>query len=107
MAAVMVLCWCLVPGWLSAQPADDLEPYLLKPGDVIDISVWRDEALTHRLAVRPDGMISFPLIGEIRAARSSWTLIYRIIGRWACVIGTNGCSSQPFIYDLLLFLFIQ
>ena len=68
MAAVMVLCWCLVPGWLSAQPADDLEPYLLKPGDVIDISVWRDEALTHRLAVRPDGMISFPLIGEIRAA---------------------------------------
>lgn len=64
----VTLCWCLAPGWLNAQPADTPEPYRLKPGDVIDIMVWRDEALTHRLTVRPDGMISFPLIGEIRAA---------------------------------------
>ena len=38
------------------------------PGDVIDISVWKDEALTRSCTVRPDGLISFPLIGDIQAA---------------------------------------
>ncbi|MCG6534195.1 MAG: polysaccharide biosynthesis/export family protein [Syntrophales bacterium LBB04] len=42
--------------------------YLLGPGDLIDIAVWKDETLTKSLIVLPDGKISFPLIGEIRAA---------------------------------------
>ena len=42
--------------------------FYLGPGDVLEISVWKDEALTKQVVVRPDGMISFPLIGQIRAA---------------------------------------
>jgi polysaccharide biosynthesis/export protein len=42
--------------------------YLLGPGDLIDIAVWKDETLTKSLIVLPDGKISFPLIGEIKAA---------------------------------------
>lgn len=42
--------------------------YLIGPGDVIDISVWKDEALTKSVTVLPDGRISFPLIGEMQAA---------------------------------------
>ncbi len=42
-------------------------PYLIGPGDMIDISVWKDEALTKSVVVLPDGNISFPLIGEIHA----------------------------------------
>jgi polysaccharide export outer membrane protein len=42
--------------------------YLIGPGDVLDISVWKDEALTRSCVVRPDGFISFPLVGEIPAA---------------------------------------
>jgi polysaccharide export outer membrane protein len=42
--------------------------YLIGPGDVLDISVWKDEALTRSCVVRPDGFISFPLIGEMQAA---------------------------------------
>jgi polysaccharide export outer membrane protein len=42
--------------------------YLIGPGDQLDISVWKDEALTRSCIVRPDGLISFPLIGEILAA---------------------------------------
>lgn len=42
--------------------------YLIGPGDVLDISVWKDEALTRTCVVRPDGMISFPLLGELRAS---------------------------------------
>jgi polysaccharide biosynthesis/export protein len=41
--------------------------YLVGPGDVLDISVWKDEALTRSVTVLPDGKISFPLIGEVRA----------------------------------------
>lgn len=41
--------------------------YVIGPGDVIDISVWKEAALTKLVIVLPDGNISFPLIGEIRA----------------------------------------
>jgi polysaccharide export outer membrane protein len=34
---------------------------------VIEVSVWKDEELTKRLVIGPDGKISFPLIGEIEA----------------------------------------
>ena len=36
--------------------------------DVLEISVWKDEALTKQVVVRPDGKISFPLIGDVIAA---------------------------------------
>ena len=42
--------------------------YLIGPGDVIGISVWKDDALTKEVVVLPDGTISFPLIGLIKAA---------------------------------------
>jgi polysaccharide export outer membrane protein len=42
--------------------------YLMGPGDVIDVGLWKDETLSKSLTVLPDGKISFPLIGEIRAA---------------------------------------
>ncbi len=41
--------------------------YLIGPGDLLDISVWKDEALTKTVVVLPDGMIAFPLIGELKA----------------------------------------
>ncbi|MBL0700787.1 MAG: polysaccharide biosynthesis/export family protein, partial [Desulfosarcina sp.] len=34
----------------------------------LDISVWKEEALTKLVTVLPDGKISFPLIGDIDAA---------------------------------------
>lgn len=43
------------------------EAYRVGPGDVLSIVVWRDEALTRTLPVLPDGMLAFPLIGEIQA----------------------------------------
>ncbi|MDF1556392.1 MAG: polysaccharide export protein [Deferrisomatales bacterium] len=39
--------------------------YRLGPGDVVEVSVWRDESLTRELVVPPDGVLSFPLIGDI------------------------------------------
>src|SRR4030042_421349 len=53
-----------VPGWSGEENGD----YLIGPGDVLDISVWKDETLSKSVVVLPDGKISFPLIGEIKAA---------------------------------------
>jgi polysaccharide export outer membrane protein len=41
--------------------------YIIGPGDVLDISVWKDEALSKLVTVLPDGRIAFPLIGEVTA----------------------------------------
>ena len=41
------------------------DPYKLGPGDIIEISVWKDEDLTRQIIVPPDGTISFPLIEDI------------------------------------------
>lgn len=39
--------------------------YRIGPGDVLEISVWKDESLSRQVVVPPDGVISFPLIGDI------------------------------------------
>ena len=44
------------------------EPYRLGIEDVVDVSVWRDETLSRTVPVRPDGVISLPMLGELRAA---------------------------------------
>lgn len=42
--------------------------YLIVPEDEIGISVWREKDLTLSAKVRPDGKISFPLIGDVEVA---------------------------------------
>ncbi len=41
--------------------------YLLNSGDILDISVWNEEALQKQAVVLPDGVITIPLAGEIVA----------------------------------------
>ncbi len=43
------------------------EPYRIGREDVLDIAVWRDPDLSRTLPVRPDGFISMPMAGEIKA----------------------------------------
>lgn len=52
----------------TAAPAAQVDPgYRLGAEDVMLISVWKDEQLTREVVVRPDGMFSFPLVGDIQA----------------------------------------
>ena len=54
----------------TMQPAlvSQLDPgYRLGAEDVLLVSVWKDEQLTREVVVRPDGMFSFPLVGDIQA----------------------------------------
>jgi polysaccharide export outer membrane protein len=43
------------------------ESFVLGPEDKIKIQVWGEDELTTEMPVRPDGFISFPLIGEVKA----------------------------------------
>jgi len=45
--------------------------YLVNPGDLIAISVWREADLRADVLVRPDGKFSFPLAGDIQAEGNS------------------------------------
>jgi polysaccharide export outer membrane protein len=56
----------------AADLAEKLrESYLLQPGDVIDVSVWKETDLQREVLVRPDGDFTFPLAGEIDAKGKS------------------------------------
>jgi polysaccharide biosynthesis/export protein len=50
----------------SAAEAPDA--YMIGAEDVIEISVWKEDGLKKELLVRPDGGISFPLVGDLQAA---------------------------------------
>lgn len=39
--------------------------YTIQPGDLLEVSVWKEKDLQRELLVRPDGGISFPLIGDV------------------------------------------
>lgn len=42
--------------------------YVIGPEDLLQISVWKNEALSRIVPVRPDGKISIPLLHDIHAA---------------------------------------
>jgi len=42
--------------------------YRIGPEDTLLISVWRNDAMSKTVPVRPDGMISLPLLNDVKAA---------------------------------------
>jgi polysaccharide biosynthesis/export protein len=48
--------------------AVDPNQYLIGPEDLLFVRVWREPDFTLPVAVRPDGKITMPLIGELQAA---------------------------------------
>jgi|SRR5271167_478236 len=43
------------------------EGFVIGVEDVLNINVWKEPELSRAVPVRPDGMISLPLVGEIKA----------------------------------------
>lgn len=78
---VLTLGWASVPATAQTGPVSgdnsapnqavaeaNLQPlYTIGPGDILDISVWKEPDLSRRVTVLPDGRLSFPLIGQITA----------------------------------------
>jgi polysaccharide biosynthesis/export protein len=72
MACALAIC-------VAGQAALGAEPYKLNPGDVLQISVWKEEGMQQQVLVLPDGDISFPLAGHIKAAGLSPEQLQKVI----------------------------
>src|SRR6266487_2360499 len=53
---------------IAAPQARELLGYRIGPEDVLQVSVWKNEALSRTVPVRPDGKISLPLLNDVQAA---------------------------------------
>jgi polysaccharide export outer membrane protein len=42
--------------------------YVIGPDDVLQVTVWKEQTLSGSFPVRPDGMISMVLLGDVKAA---------------------------------------
>ena len=55
----------VAPPVTAAAPPDT---YVIGASDVLSVSVWKEPALSGSLLVRPDGMITMPLLGDVQAS---------------------------------------
>jgi polysaccharide biosynthesis/export protein len=54
--------------------------YQVQPGDVLMISVWKEPDLQAEVLVRPDGGLSFPLVGDLKAENRSVDELQALLG---------------------------
>jgi len=55
--------------------------YTVQSGDTLEVSVWREEDLHREVLVRPDGLFSFPLVGDIDANNKTVDQLTEEVGR--------------------------
>ena len=53
--------------------------FLLGPEDVLIVTIWKNQDLSREVVVRPDGMISMPLVGDIQATGLTANLLAKRI----------------------------
>jgi polysaccharide export outer membrane protein len=63
----------------GSAAAVDPNKYLIGPEDVIFIRVWREPDFTLPAAVRPDGKITMPLIGDVQAGDQTPTQLTKTL----------------------------
>lgn len=53
--------------------------YRIQPGDTLEVMVWKEPDLQKEVLVKPDGRISFPLVGDIRVQGKNLTEVQQEI----------------------------
>lgn len=73
---------CAGPAYFSVTSVAHAQPpaYQIQPGDVLEISVWKEPDLQRQVLVRPDGAFSFPLVGEVDARGKTVQALHKIVG---------------------------
>lgn len=67
-AIVSLGCAATSPYDYRREPDPRASEYLIGPLDQLSIQVWRNQELSVEVVVRPDGIITVPLVGAIKAA---------------------------------------
>lgn len=68
MTRILLTLMLFLPVTSVMSQNDQQDGYRINPGDRLQVSVWREQDLQLEVLVRPDGGISMPLVGDIRAA---------------------------------------
>lgn len=84
---------CLAVLALTTQVAAQ-GTYRIQPGDVLRVEVLEDESLNRELLVLPDGRISMPLAGNIKASGRTISQVQRAITTGL----SNNFSLTPTVY---------
>lgn len=69
-----------------------ISEFVLGPGDEIEINVYRNPDLANKYLIPPDGLISFPLLGELRAAGIGITELRKTI-----TAGLSNFLVEPYV----------
>lgn len=72
---LLTLLWFGFAHAAQAQQAS----YFVKPGDTLEISVWKEPDLQREVLVRPDGAFSFPLVGQVDARNKTVADLTKIV----------------------------
>ena len=75
--SIISFCLILTATHTSAPAAE--KAYHIGPGDVLEISVWKDPNLSRKVVVPPDGVIAFPLIEAIRVTNLTVADLKKIV----------------------------
>lgn len=83
LSVVLLVSLGAMTGTASGQDAPAVataaNEYVIGPGDSLDIFVWRNQELSARIPVRPDGRISTPLVEDMVAIGKTPTRLARDI----------------------------
>jgi polysaccharide export outer membrane protein len=70
--AAFSACQLAAAGGASVPaPPTAVAEYHVQPGDLLTVSVWKEQDLSLEVLVRPDGGVSFPLVGDVAASGKS------------------------------------
>jgi len=56
------------PSYGQAVPSSAIDEFVLGVEDKLSVSVWKEPDLSKTVSIRPDGKITFPLVGDVQAA---------------------------------------
>ncbi|MBC7950485.1 MAG: polysaccharide biosynthesis/export family protein [Rhodospirillaceae bacterium] len=68
-----------LPPLVGQARSDAASPYVIGPGDSLQVFIWRNPDLSAQVLVRPDGRITIPLIEDLEVAGKPPTEVAREI----------------------------
>lgn len=74
---ILTLPGCSSPKLGTASYSVKVPPYIIGPGDNVNIFVWGNEELSASVPVRPDGRITTPLVEDVQASGKTPTQLAR------------------------------
>jgi len=91
--SMLFLAGCF-PQKFSPRDIEAPKGFLLGPEDELEITVWGNKDLTRLTTIRPDGLISMPIIGDVQAAGlTADALAQRIAARLKQYLATDPSVS--------------